>query len=68
MAAIIGRVGGVLSGITLAQNQGFGMAGTVACAAGGFVLGKILDWALEGDLLKAAVWEAKARTLEQMHD
>jgi len=30
MAAVVGRVGGTLSGIALAQNQGFGIMGTVA--------------------------------------
>jgi hypothetical protein len=43
MAAIVGRVGGVLRGIALAQNQGFGTIGTAACAAGGYILGKVLE-------------------------
>jgi len=66
MAAVVGRVGGTLSGIALAQNQGFGIMGTVACAAGGFILGKILNCALEGNLLKAAVEEAESKTPKEM--
>jgi hypothetical protein len=66
MAAVVGRVGGVLSGIGLAQNQGLGIMGTVACAAGGFLLGKILDSALEGNLLNAALEEAESKTPKEM--
>ena len=65
MAAVVGRVGGTLSGIALAQNQGFGILGTLACAAGGFVAGKLLDCVLEGDTVKTALDEVKAKTLEQ---
>lgn len=68
MAAIVGRVGGVLSGIALAQNQGFGTIGTAACAAGGFVLGKILDCTLEGNVVKTALDGVKAKALEQMDE
>lgn len=68
MAAVVGRVGGVLSGIGLAQNQGFGILGTVACAAGGFVLGKILDCTLEGNVVKTALDGVKAKTLEPMDE
>ncbi|MFC1834267.1 hypothetical protein ACFL2Q_05975 [Thermodesulfobacteriota bacterium] len=52
MAAVVGRLGGTLSGIALAQKQGFGTFGTVACAVGGFVLGKFLDGILEKDVVK----------------
>jgi len=62
MAAVVGRVGGTLSGIALAQNQGFGILGTVACAAGGFVAGKLLDCVLEGDAMKTALDGVKAKT------
>jgi len=68
MAAVVGRVGGALSGIALAQNQGFGILGTLACAAGGFVLGKILDCTLEGDAMKTALAEVKAKALERMEE
>jgi len=68
MAAIVGRIGGVLSGITLAQNQGFGMAGTVACAAGGFLLGKVLDSVLEGDLVQNALEGMKAKAPETVDE
>lgn len=66
MAAIVGRVGGVLSGITFAQHQGFGPVGTAACAAGGFILGKVLDLALEGDFVEEALKGLKTKALEQM--
>ncbi len=66
MAAVVGRVGGTLGGISLAQNQGFGILGTLACAAGGFVLGKLLDCVLEGDAVKTALEAAKAKASERM--
>ncbi len=68
MAAVVGRVGGVLSGIALAQNRGFGPVGTVACAAGGFILGKILDFALEGDVVLEALDGMKAKAVEKMNE
>ncbi len=68
MAAVVGRVGGTLGGISLAQNQGLGILGTVACAAGGFVVGKLLDCVLEGDFVKTALDGVKAKTLEQMDE
>ncbi len=68
MAAIVGRVGGVLSGITLAQHQGFGPVGTAACAAGGFILGKVLDSVLEGDVFQNALDGIKAKALEKMDE
>ena len=68
MSAVVGRVGGTLGGISLAQNQGFGILGTVACAAGGFVLGKILDCVLDGDAVKTALDEIKAMNFEQMDE
>jgi hypothetical protein len=66
MSAVVGRMGGTVTGIALAQNQGFGILGTVACAAGGFVFGKLLDCVLEGDAVKSAVEGAKAKALERM--
>lgn len=68
MAAIVGRVGGVLSGITFAQHQGFGPVGTAACAAGGFILGKALDFVLEGDFFEEAIKGLRAKALEQMDE
>jgi hypothetical protein len=68
MAAIVGRVGGVLSGIALAQNHGFGTIGTAACAAGGFILGKVMDLALEGEFVEEALTGLKAKALKQMDE
>lgn len=68
MAAIVGRVGGVLSGMTFAQHQGFGLVGTAACAAGGFILGKFLDLALEGDFVEETLKGLKAKALEKMDE
>jgi len=68
MAAVVGRLGGTLSGIALAQNQGFGILGTVACAAGGFVVGKILDCVLEGDFVEEGLKGLKAKALEKMQE
>jgi hypothetical protein len=68
MAAVVGRVGATLSGIALAQNQGFGILGTVACAAGGFILGKVLDSVLEGEFVEEALKGLKTKALEQMDE
>jgi uncharacterized membrane protein len=68
MSAVVGRVGGTLSGMALAQNQGFGLFGTVACAAGGFVLGKLLDSALEGDVFKERLEALKQDARQESAD
>jgi hypothetical protein len=54
--------------MALAQNQGFGMFGTMACAAGGFVLGKLLDSALEGDVFKERLEALKQDVRQESAD
>ena len=65
MSAVVGRLSGTLSGVALAQNRGFGLFGTVACAAGGFVLGKLLDSALDRDVLKERLEDLKREARQE---
>lgn len=41
--SILGRVGGTIGGIAIAQSQGWGMAATAGAAFGGYVAGSLVD-------------------------
>lgn len=41
--SVVGRAGGTVGAVMVAQSQGLGLAATVACGVGGYVLGAMLD-------------------------